>query len=179
MAKCPICTSRKGKRKCSAEGTLICSFCCGQTRNLERCRNCSFFQNGSGNRKYRLVLYYQVEEMAGSAELQNIAYIIESMLCDFDLEMDGNLTDKQAAQLLELAFDRYHFKDTEVSFPDDQLRNLFARMAKIIELNLRNIPEPELVKVLAAIYRSIQRRTEGGREYLQFNQQYASTGLFD
>ncbi len=35
----------------------------------------------------------------------------------------------------------------------------------------------QLIKVMAAIYRSIQRRTTGGREYLAFAQQYVGSRL--
>ena len=45
-------------------------------------------------------------------------------------------------------------------------------MVEIVEQDLSSIPEEQRIKVMASIYRSIQRRTSGGREYLQFAQQY-------
>ena len=43
--KCSICGQRKGKRECQREDNLICSGCCGETRNIEDCtRKCSYLQ---------------------------------------------------------------------------------------------------------------------------------------
>lgn len=43
MAKCPICGSRKGKRKCLVKAGPICTLCCGETREEETCRGCPFY----------------------------------------------------------------------------------------------------------------------------------------
>ncbi len=110
-------------------------------------------------------------------ELQDISYIIESILCAFDLEKENEFSDKTAVQLIELAFNKYHFKDSDLSFINFTLKGRFERMLKIIEKNLSNIPEEKLIKVLGSIYRSIQRRTNGGREYLQFAQHYVGAGV--
>lgn len=43
--KCRICGQRKGKRECLREENLICSRCCGETRNIEDCtRKCPYIQ---------------------------------------------------------------------------------------------------------------------------------------
>ena len=45
MAKCLICNSRKGKRKCKAKNGFICSLCCGKNRgSLQGCDDtCPWF----------------------------------------------------------------------------------------------------------------------------------------
>ena len=110
--------------------------------------------------------------MSDSMELQDISNSVESILCGFDAETEHNFTDKTALQLLELAFDKYYFKDSELVFSNPALKILFERMSQVIEKDLFDTPKERLIKVLASIYRSIQRRTNGGREYLAFVQQY-------
>ena len=66
MAKCPVCNSRKGKRKCLIADSSICSLCCGNTRTAETCANCVFYQKP--RRKYSEVPAYTVSEMDGNTE---------------------------------------------------------------------------------------------------------------
>ena len=44
-AKCPICTTTRGKRDCLLQGgDLICPRCCAQTRSSETCADCRHFK---------------------------------------------------------------------------------------------------------------------------------------
>ncbi len=117
--------------------------------------------------------------MSKSMDLQDISNVIESVFCRIDLDSEGQFTDSKAARLLELLFDKYHFKDSELVFKDPVLEESFKKMFQIISQDLPNISTEELIKVSASIYRSIQRRTNGGKEYLHFTQQYvgARVGL--
>jgi hypothetical protein len=133
---------------------------------------CSFYKDDSDNRNYRKVPFYGIRQMSDSMELQDISNSIESILCLFDSEKENNFTDKTALQILELVFDKYYFKDSELVFNNSTLKFLFERLSKIFEKDLPDTPKEKLIKVLASIYRSIQRRTNGGREYLTFVQQY-------
>jgi hypothetical protein len=105
-------------------------------------------------------------------ELQDISNVVESILCAFDDESENEFKDKTALQLLELAFDKYHFKDSELVFSNSALKIQFERISQIIEQDLSDTSKEQLTKVMASIYRSIQRRTNGGREYIAFAQQY-------
>ena len=172
MAKCSICNFRKGKRKCIVEDSFICSLCCGQSRTPDRCTGCSYYKDASDNRNYRKIPYYGTQQMSDSMSLQDISNVVESILCGFDTESENEFKDKTALELLELAFDKYHFNDSELSFSDSTLKIQFERMLQIIEMDLSDLSKEKLVKVMASIYRSIQRRTTGGREYLSFAQQY-------
>ena len=111
MAKCAICTSRKGKRKCMAENSFVCSLCCGQSRTPEKCTGCSFYKDVSQNKNYRKVPFYGTNQMSDSMELQDVANVIESILCGFDIEDGNEFKDKTALELIELAIDKYHFKE--------------------------------------------------------------------
>jgi len=109
--------------------------------------------------------------MSESKSLQDIGNVVESILCEFDIEAENEFKDRTALRLLELAFDKYHFNDSDLSFSDSTIQILFERMLQIIEKDLSDTSKEQLVKVMASIYRSIQRRTAGGREYLAFVQQ--------
>ena len=171
MAKCSICNSRKGKRKCMVDATFICSLCCGQTRTPDKCTGCSLYKDEASNRNYRKVPFFEIEVMADSFELQEISNTVEALLCAFDLEAD-EFNDITAAKLLELAFDKYHFKDAELRFANAAQKDWFEKMSQVLEEELFHFSEEQRIKVLASVYRSLQRRTTGGREYLQFTQQY-------
>lgn len=172
MAKCSICNSRKGKRKCRADETFICSLCCGQSRNHDKCNGCSFYKDAAHSRNYRKVPFYEILQMSDSLELQDISNAIESTLCALELESEESFTDKIAARLIELYLDKYHFKDPKLTFNNNAIEVQFYKMSKIFEQELLNIQEDQFLKVLASVYRSIQRRTNGGKEYLRFAQQY-------
>ncbi len=175
MAKCSICKSRKGKRKCSAWGDFVCAVCCGKSRNPDRCLGCSYYKDDLHSRNYRKVPFYGIQQMADSIELQDISSVVESILCEIDTETESKLSDITAMRILELAFDKYHFKDTQLVFRSSRLKMYLERMIQVIDKELSNTSEEKVVKVMAAIYRSIQRRTNGGREYLAFAQQFVGS----
>ncbi len=176
MAKCAICKSRKGKRKCKAEeNTLICSLCCGQSRNSDKCEGCSFYKDASSNRNYRKVPFFELNQMSQSFRLQEISNTIESTLCRIELESKEPFLDKDASGLIELLFDKYHFKDEKSAIKNPFLESIFIVAIQIIEKDLSDVSEDDLEKVLATVYRSIHRRTNGGREYLEFANDYVGT----
>ena len=88
--------------------------------------------------------------MSDSMELQDISNVVESILCGFDIEYENEFTDKTALQLLELAFDKYHFKDSELVINNSELKIQFERMSQIIEQDLTDISKEQLIKVMAS-----------------------------
>jgi len=126
-------------------GTFICSLCCGESRDKEKCEGCSFAQASLATRNYKDVPYFSTQEMADSLALEDIARVIESGLCQVWRLDKANVNDRTAARLVELMLDRYHFNDAELPITDP---------------------------VLAAVYRSIHRRTMRGQGYLQFVSQF-------
>jgi hypothetical protein len=79
MAKCSICKSRKGKRKCIAKNTYISSLCCGNYRQKEICGNCPNFKEVKLKRKYNEVPMYSLQMMDDSQDHQDYANAIESV----------------------------------------------------------------------------------------------------
>jgi len=168
MAKCTVCDSRKGKRKCNITGTFICSLCCGETREQEKCEGCSFVSPVLASRNYRSVPYFSTEEMAKSPELEGIAENIETLLCMVWAADGENVNDRTAARLVEMMIDRYHFKDIEQLIMEPTLASGYQLLFQAVSKELKHVPAEKLVKVLAAVYRAIQRRTNGGSSYLEF-----------
>ena len=116
MAKCSICNSRKGKRKCKAQENFICSLCCGETRTFNKCNGCSFYKDTQSIRNYKKVPHISLSRMSDETTLQDYADVIESAICQFDGEQNENLNDNIAFKLVELLLDKYHFKDKKLNF---------------------------------------------------------------
>ncbi|MDO8947219.1 MAG: hypothetical protein Q7U88_08680 [Desulfocapsaceae bacterium] len=172
MAKCTVCDSRKGKRKCKSTGTFICSLCCGETREQEKCEGCSFISPVSVSRNYRSVPYFSTEEMANSLELEGIAENIETLLCMVWATDSKNVNDRTVARLVERMIDKYHFKDDKQPIPELTIASGEQLLSQTVISELERVPAEKLVKVLAAVYRAIQRRTIGGSSYLEFVSQF-------
>ena len=168
MAKCTVCDSRKGKRKCKSSGTFICSLCCGETREQEKCEGCSFILPVSASRNYRSVPYFTTEDMADSLELERIAENIETTLCRVWAADSENVNDRIVARLVEMMIDRYHFKDEKQPIMELAIDSAYQLLSQAVSKELKHVPAEKLVKVLAAVYRSIQRRSKGGSSYLEF-----------
>lgn len=176
MAKCTICNSRKGKRKCKVTGTFICSLCCGQSRTESKCDGCSFFKSAASSRNYRSVPFYSTQEMADNPDLESIANVVELSLCQIWESDRQHVDDRTAVRLIELMIDQFHFNDEKSRTDTSVLEEGFRFFSQNIGNNLSHIPPEQLVKVLAAVYRSIQRRTVGGTSYLQFVSQFTGIG---
>lgn len=172
MAKCTVCNSRKGKRKCKATGTFICSLCCGQSRTEAKCDGCSFLKSAAISRNYRSAPYYSTQEMANNPELGSIADVVELSLCQIWANDHLHVDDGTAARLVELMLDKYHFKDETPRTDTPVLEEGLRFFSQNLDKKLAHIHPEQLVKVLSAVYRSIQRRTVGGTSYLQFVSQF-------
>lgn len=125
-------------------------------------------------RNYRNVPRYETQTLSRSPELEFIASTIESTLCRLGFSgQDDIFLDQDAARLLELFFDQYHFKDTELELDDRSQVKGYTLLSEVIEEDLSDIPEADLVRVMSSIYSALQRRTKGGDEYLRFINEYS------
>jgi len=170
MAKCPICNSRKGKRKCLIADGLICSLCCGNTRTEEACSECVFYQKPK--KKYNEVPAYSVSEIDGNMELESYGNSIEGALCAYDIENEGKLNDSDAIRIIELLIDKYHFQDQEIEQEHQTIVNGFNYVDKSIREDLKDVENEKIVKVLGVIRFVAKRRTKTGREYMNVIHQY-------
>ncbi len=114
--------------------------------------------------------------MADNPDLENIANVVELSLCQIWESDRQHVDDRTAARLVELMIDMYHFNDDTPLVDTSVLEEGFRFFSQNIGNKLTHIPPEQLVKVLAAVYRSIQRRTLGGSNYLQFVNQFTGIG---
>jgi hypothetical protein len=64
--------------------------------------------------------------------------------------------------------DRHHFNDDELTFSGKLEESGFALIDEVIREELSALSSENLVKLLGAVYRSIDRHNVGGRQYLDF-----------
>jgi len=114
--------------------------------------------------------------MADNPDLESIANVVELSLCQIWESDPQHVDDRTAARLIELMIDQFHFNDEKSRTDTSVLEEGFRFFSQNIGNNLSHIPPEQLVKVLAAVYRSIQRRTVGGTSYLQFVSQFTGVG---
>jgi hypothetical protein len=114
------------------------------------------------------VPYFSTEEMAKSPELEGIAENIETLLCMVWAGDSENVNDRTAARLVERMIDKYHFKDEKQPITELAMATVDQLLSQSVGKELKDVPDKTLVKVLAAVYRAIQRRTNGGSSYLEF-----------
>lgn len=114
--------------------------------------------------------------MADNPELESIADVVELSLCRIWVHDNQHVDDRTAARLVELMIDRYHFNDEKPRADTSVLEEGFRYFLQNIGEKLAHVHPEQLVKVLAAVYRSIQRRTVGGSSYLQFVSQFTVIG---
>jgi len=170
MAKCPICNSRKGKRKCSLADNLICSLCCGNTRTEEACSECGFYKKPKRN--YNEVPAYSVSDMDGNMELESYGNSIEGALCTYDDKNENILRDHEAIKILELLIDLYHFKEKSIGEESPLILNGVKHLESAINEDLNNVINEEIVKILGVIRFVAKRRTKTGKEYMNIIHQY-------
>jgi hypothetical protein len=118
------------------------------------------------------VPYFSTEEMAKSPELEGIAENIEIVLCMVWAADSENVNDRTAARLVERMIDKYHFKDEKQPITELVMASGDPFLSLAVSKELMHVPAETLVKVLAAVYRAIQRRTNGGSGYLEFVSQF-------
>ena len=173
MAKCPVCHSRKGKRKCLVtEEGHICSLCCGETRQEATCSGCVYYQPLQTRRKYNEVPSYTPMQMDANPGLQDCSYAIEGAIGAFDRQTGRIIRDDVPLQIFERLLDKYHFKDEKLTFASELIEDGFNYVESVIKADLPRIDEAELVKVLGVLHFVAKRRSRGNREYLAIVEQF-------
>lgn len=173
--KCPVCTSKKGKRACLLTKSSICSQCCGINRTKETCYSCSYYQEPKRN--YASIPFYRPDEMNGHFEREDIANLIESTISTFDYQTGDKIRDELAICIVEKLLDFYHFKQPFNTLNDELLdagcRYIFSALGN----SFGDTSHEEIAKILGAIYFVARRRTQGGRQYLDLIRQYVGISV--
>jgi hypothetical protein len=172
MAKCLMCNSRKGQRKCLREDGMVCSQCCGETRQAEQCGECAYYRDNIPVRRYVDVPRFSTQTMDSDMQLQSYGYTIEASLCQLDYSRNMSLKDATALKILEMLLDKFHFHDPDTTCDDSLVCEGFDAVVNSISADLSDVSEEIIVKILGVIYYIARRRSRGGREYFNVIQQY-------
>ncbi|MBU0992384.1 MAG: hypothetical protein KJ737_07805 [Proteobacteria bacterium] len=178
MAKCPICNSRKGKRKCKINDNLICSLCCGESRSIENCEGCSFFKDEKSFRNYKSAPYYPLGEIANNTFLQNSAMVIESAICKFDINQKRELNDGIIINVIQRLLDHFHFNEEQVTFSNGIEEDGYNTVTKAIKTGLSSKSKEEVTQLLGTVYRSAMRRDANKRAYVDFIHEFTQSGIY-
>ena len=178
MAKCPVCQSRKAKRKCLvvAEGH-ICSLCCGETRQEDTCNGCPYYQPPQARRKYHEVPSFTPAQMDADFALQDYSSAIEGAIGALDHQTGRTMKDAIPISIYEKLLDKYYFQDQNITFTDDKIAEGFTYVDSVISSDLADIDKEILVKILAVLHFIAKRRSQGRREYLTIVEQYVGERL--
>jgi hypothetical protein len=168
MIKCRLCGTRKGKRQCQAHSALVCSLCCGQSRDSSPCHGCAFFK--APVRRYDALPRCSTQEMEDSEHLQKIAFPVEAAVCTLDRERQFGLQDAQAIEIFEILLDIYAFGDSRETV-SPRIRALeCGSVLDLVDRELRPYDRVTIAKVLATVRHVACRRADGGRHHLEILQ---------
>jgi len=167
LAKCSICNTKKGKRKCLAVDGDVCTLCCGKTRKAEACQGCSFYKEPELPPKYDKVPAYTVRQMNNSMDLQAWSNAIEGAIGAFDRDTGRTVNDDVPIRIMELLLDNYYFKEEVLAFDNELIEKGFYQVNQAIQDELEEAAAEDIIKVLGVLYFVAKRRTQGGREYLK------------
>jgi len=173
LAKCILCNSRKGKRKCIRENGPVCSLCCGETRKAGVCQGCEFFRPTGPRRNYADIPRFTTQQMDDDFDLQSYANTVEATLCLWDSNHGGALPDDSAIKVIEMLLDKYYYNDSEVANADQVLLEGLHMVLQSMAEDHPGAPGETIVKILGAIRFVARRRTRGGREYFDIIHKYA------
>lgn len=170
MSKCPVCGRRKGKRQCRAHGALVCSLCCGTSREPGACHGCAFFK--APERRYDGLPRYSTQQMEDSTELQEISFPAEAAVCSLDRERQFTLKDAQAIAIFEVLLDLYAFGDSRETVAPRIAALDCGSVVDLVERELRPCDRATIARVIAAVRFVARRRAAGGRHHLDVLQRY-------
>ena len=168
MAKCPVCSSRKAKRRCLiTDSHEICSLCCGRVRQESTCSECVWWQPPVVRRDYGSVPAFTVGEMDARQELQDHARVIESAIAAFDRDAGNTLRDEVPIRIYERLLDEHHFGEPGPASDDEVLERGLQELRGVIARAFAREDPLTLVKTLGVLRFIARRRTRGRREYLE------------
>lgn len=168
MAKCALCGQRKGKRNCQVLGQAVCSQCCGSYRDSEKCEGCVFYHQRGIQRRYKSIPAFSLQEMDSNHEYDQISTSIESQVAKLDQEEYHFFRDQIVQSAYERFFDKYYYQDQDLHFASRQEQLCFEIIESALKPHLKNNSLEVIIKIVSTVYKSLRRRTEGHREYLDF-----------
>jgi len=175
MAKCAICSARKGKRYCAPLDKVICAVCCAEDRmsKIDCNESCRFLEGVSFQKKRSAdkafsdrmsqVGHGQHDDIFHDSDVAMMAYDIESLVRDLYVRGDMGLTDTRVynayRDVFSLIFDE---GKTEGGQVDDLTGALLTQFEKNHPLWKQNLDEETMGKVYLRLMISV-KAMRGGR----------------
>ncbi len=175
MAKCALCSAKKGKRYCAPLDKVICPVCCAENRgqkidcNLD-CRYLegeAFQKRKAEEKEFAQLMgevgHGQFDDIFGMPAVPEMAYDIESLVRDIYAERHYELTDPQVREAFKTIY-RIHsgLKEFETDRLDPLTRALFNQYEDRKPIWLKRLDEKMIGQVYLRLMISIKQMS-GGR----------------
>ena len=175
MAKCGLCSTKKGKRFCSPLDRVICPVCCAESRNRKidcnpDCRyleGVAFQKKREEEKKYSLLMnevgHGQFDDIFQQSSVADMAYEIESLALDSYVRKDLELTDPQVRETYKTIYE-IHSKQKQVEGPE--LDSLTRALLEQYQTRSQTWEESLDEAMVGQVYRRLMisiKKMSGGR----------------
>ena len=175
MAKCALCSAKKGKRFCAPLDKVICPVCCAESRGRKidcnpECRyleGVAFQKRKEEEKKYARLMgqvgHGQFDDIFQQADVAGMAYDIESLVLDMYEKSDFNLTDPQVREAYKTVY-QVHAEQKQIEPPqlDTLTRALLDQYESRRPIWLEGLDETMIGQVYLRLMISINKMS-GGR----------------
>jgi hypothetical protein len=175
MAKCGLCSKKKGKRYCSPIDKVICPVCCAESRGRkidcnEDCRYLEgviFEKKRKEEKKYSQLMsevgHGQFDDIFQQPAVAEMAYDIESLIRDVYIRGNIEITDTLVREAYKNVY-AIHFerKQIEVDELDDLTRELLNQYEASSPIWKENLDEDMIGEVYLRLMISTKKMS-GGR----------------
>jgi hypothetical protein len=144
MAKCWMCSTRKGKRYCIPLDKLICPTCCAESRQVkiaceDSCRyleGASFQEKRTEDKKFAELMYSvghgKFDDIFREPAVACMAYEIESLVRDIYVSGNLRITDTSVYQTYKTIY-AIHYQDKLIE--ESQLDEFTVRLLEAYRMN--------------------------------------------
>ncbi|MDZ7698725.1 MAG: hypothetical protein U5R49_17965 [Deltaproteobacteria bacterium] len=175
MAKCGLCSTKKGKRYCAPLDKVICPVCCAESRGRKidcnpECRyleGVAFQKKKEEEKKYARLMsqvgHGQFDDIFKQPAVAEMAYDIESLVLDMYEEGDFQLTDPQVREVYKTVY-QVHAEQKQIDPPrlDTLTRALLDQYETRRPIWMEGLDETMIGQVYLRLMISINKMS-GGR----------------
>lgn len=175
MAKCGLCSTKKGKRFCAPLDKVICPVCCAESRVRKidcnpECRYLegeAFQKKKEEEKKYARLMgevgHGQFDDIFQESAVAEMAYDIESLVLEMYEKSDFQLTDPQAREAYRTIYEIHsERKEVETDQLDTLTRSLFDQYETRRPIWMEALDETIIGQVYLRLMISINKMS-GGR----------------
>ncbi len=175
MAKCWLCSDKKGKRYCSPLDRVICPVCCGTSRltKIDCNADCHYLggvayqKKRAGQKEFAELMnqvpHGQYDDIFQEPSVAIMAYQIETLIRDIYMNASIRITDTIVYEayktIYRIYFQREQAGETQPDELTEKLMALYARNIKIWKVHMN---EGKIGQVFLRLMVSVKNMT-GGR----------------